>query len=73
MSTAGSWFPAKPLAIKERMSILFVEKGQLDVLDGAFVVLDKTGVRTHIPVGGVACLMLEVGTRISHAAVRLAA
>jgi CRISPR-associated protein Cas1 len=43
------------------------------VLDGAFVVVDKTGVRTHIPVGGVACLMLEVGTRISHAAVRLAA
>jgi len=73
MSTAGSWFPAKPLAIKERMSILFVEKGQLDVLDGAFVVLDKAGIRTHIPVGGVACLMLEVGTRISHAAVRLAA
>lgn len=73
MPTPGSWFPAKPLAIKERMSILFVEKGQLDVLDGAFVVLDKTGVRTHIPVGGVACLMLEIGTRISHAAVRLAA
>lgn len=73
MSTSGNWFPAKPLAIKERMSILFVEKGQLDVLDGAFVVLDKTGVRTHIPVGGVACLMLEIGTRISHAAVRLAA
>lgn len=37
------------------------------------MVVDKTGVRTHIPVGGVACLMLEVGTRISHAAVRLAA
>lgn len=43
------------------------------MLDGAFVVVDKTGVRTHIPVGGVACLMLEIGTRISHAAVRLAA
>lgn len=65
--------PLKPLPIKERLSILFVEKGQLDVLDGAFVVVDTTGVRTHIPVGGVACLMLEVGTRISHAAVRLAA
>lgn len=62
----------KPLPIKERLSILFVEKGQLDVLDGAFVVVDKNGVRTHIPVGGVACLMLEIGTRISHAAVRLA-
>lgn len=65
--------PLKPIPIKERLSILFIEKGQLDVLDGAFVVIDKTGVRTHIPVGGVACLMLEIGTRISHAAVRLAA
>lgn len=53
--------------------MLYVDKGNLDVLDGAFVVVDKNGVRTHIPVGGVACLMLEVGTRISHAAVRLAA
>lgn len=65
--------PLKPLPLKQRISILFVEKGQLDVLDGGFVVVDKTGVRTHIPVGGVACLMLEIGTRISHAAVRLAA
>lgn len=65
--------PLKPLAIKERLSILFIEKGHLDVLDGAFVVVDKTGVRTHIPVGDVACLMLEPGTRISHAAAALAA
>lgn len=65
--------PLKPIAIKERLSILFIEKGQLDVLDGAFVVVDKNGVRTHIPVGGVACLMLEPGARISHAAVALAA
>lgn len=65
--------PLKPIPIKERLSILFVDKGNLDVLDGAFVVVDKNGVRTHIPIGGVACLMLEVGTRISHAAVRLAA
>lgn len=65
--------PLKPLPLKQRLSILFIEKGQLDVVDGAFVVVDKTGVRTHIPVGGVACLMLEIGTRISHAAVRLAA
>jgi CRISPR-associated protein Cas1 len=65
--------PLKPIPLKERMSILFVEKGQLDVLDGAFVVVDKTGVRTHLPVGGVACLMLEPGTRVSHAACALAA
>jgi CRISPR-associated protein Cas1 len=58
--------------MKDRLSILFVEKGNLDVLDGAFVVVDKTGVRTHIPIGGVACLMLEPGTRVSHAAVTLA-
>ena len=65
--------PPRPIPIKDRASILFIEKGQLDVLDGAFVVIDKTGVRTHIPVGGIACLMLEPGSRISHAAVVLAA
>ncbi len=64
--------PPRPIPIKDRSSILFVEKGQLDVLDGAFVVVDKNGVRTHIPVGGLACLMLEPGARISHAAVALA-
>jgi CRISP-associated protein Cas1 len=64
--------PLKPIPIKDRISVLFVEKGNLDVLDGAFVVVDKTGIRTHIPVGGVACLMLEPGTRVSHAAVTLA-
>lgn len=52
--------------------MLFVEKGNLDVLDGSFVVVDKNGVRTHIPVGSLVCLMLEPGTRISHAAVTLA-
>lgn len=64
--------PLKPVPIKDRLSIVFVEKGHLDVLDGAFVIVDKTGVRTHIPLGGVACLMLEPGTRVSHAAVTLA-
>jgi CRISPR-associated protein Cas1 len=63
----------KPIPIKERLSILYIEKGQLDVLDGAFVVVDKSGIRTHIPIGGVACLMLEPGTRVSHAACSLAA
>lgn len=65
--------PLKPLPIKDRLSILFVERGQLDVLDGAFVLVDKNGVRQHIPVGSVVCLMLEPGTRVSHAAVTLAA
>ncbi len=65
--------PLRPIPLRDRLSILFIEKGQLDVLDGAFVVVDKTGIRTHIPVGGVACLMLENGTRVSHAACALAA
>lgn len=62
-----------PLALKERASLVFLERGQLDVLDGAFVLVDANGVRTHIPVGGVACIMLEPGIRVSHAAVTLAA
>ncbi len=65
--------PLKPIPMKDRVSVIFVDKGNLDVLDGAFVVVDKNGVRTHIPVGGVACLMLEPGSRVSHAAVVLAA
>lgn len=64
--------PLKPIPVKDRISVLFLERGQLDVLDGAFVLVDKNGVRTHIPVGGVACLMLELGIRVSHAAVTLA-
>jgi CRISPR-associated protein Cas1 len=65
--------PPRPIPLKERASILFLEKGQLDVIDGAFVVVDVRGVRTVIPVGGITCLMLEPGTRVSHAAVALAA
>jgi CRISP-associated protein Cas1 len=64
--------PLRPIAIRERRSILFLERGRLDVLDGAFVLVDKGGVRVHIPIGGVACLLLEPGTRVSHAAVALA-
>lgn len=59
--------------MKDRISMIFVGYGQIDVKDGAFVVIDKTGVRTHIPVGSVACIMLEPGTRVSHAAIKLAA
>lgn len=70
--------PLKPIAIKERMSVVFVERGEIDVVDGAFVVVDAQGLRvrpvlTHIPVGGVACIMLEPGTRVSHRAAALAA
>jgi len=64
--------PLTPIALKERVSLVFLERGQLDVIDGAFVLVDKNGVRTHIPVGSVAALMLEPGIRVSHAAVTLA-
>jgi CRISP-associated protein Cas1 len=65
--------PPRPIPLKDRSSIIFIEKGNVDVLDGAFVIVDKNGIRTHIPIGGLACLMLEPGARISHAAVALAA
>lgn len=65
--------PLKPIAVKERVSVVFVARCQIDVIDGAFVLVDERGVRKHVPVGGVACLMLEPGTRVSHEAVKLAA
>ncbi len=65
--------PLKPIAMKERVSMVFIQKGQIDVKDGAFVVIDETGIRTHIPVGSIACIMLEPGTRVSHYAAALAA
>ena len=71
--TDTPYLPLKPLPMKNRVSMIFLEYGLIDVKDGAFVLIDKTGVRTHIPVGSVACIMLEPGTRVSHAAVKLAA
>jgi CRISPR-associated protein Cas1 len=65
--------PPKPIPLKDRASMVFVERAQLDVLDGAFVAINADGTRTHIPIGGIACLMLEPGVRISHAAIALAA
>lgn len=69
--------PLKPIPIKNRVSMVFVYYGRIDVKDGAFVVINEVDGedrdRKHIPVGSVACIMLEPGTRISHAAVKLAA
>jgi CRISPR-associated protein Cas1 len=65
--------PPRPIPLKDRASLVFVERAQLDVIDGAFVAMNADGTRTHIPVGGLACLMLEPGARISHAAITLAA
>lgn len=68
-----SYPPLKPIAMKDRSAIVFLERGEVEVIDGAFVLVDKNGIRVQIPVGGLGCLMLEPGTRISHAAVMLAA
>ncbi len=65
--------PLRPIPLKDRAGIVFLEYGQVDVIDNAFVLVDRSGVRVQIPVGGLACLMLEPGTRITHAAVQLAA
>lgn len=65
--------PPRPIPLKDRASLVFVERAQLDVQDGAFVAVNADGTRTHIPVGGLAGIMLEPGARISHAAVALAA
>ena len=68
-----SFIPLKPIPMKDRNSMIFVGMGQIDVKDGAFVVIDEVnGERRHIPVGSLACIMLEPGTRISHTAVKLA-
>ena len=69
-----AFIPLKPIPIKDRNSMIFVGMGRIDVKDGAFVVIDEVnGERMHIPVGSVVCIMLEPGTRVSHAAVKLAA
>ena len=73
MASMPGLAPPRPIPIKDRASILSIEKGRLDVLDGSFEVVDRHDVRTHIQVGGLACLMLEPGARVSHSAVALAA
>lgn len=65
--------PARPTMIKERASMVFLQYGRVDVRDGAFVLIDENGVRVHVPVGNLACILLETGTRVTHEAVKLAA
>ena len=67
------YLPLKPIPMKDRVSMIFLQYGLIDVKDGAFVLINENGVRTHIPVGSVACIMLEPGTRVSHAAIKLSA
>lgn len=64
---------SNPIPMRERASMVWLAYGQVDVQDGAVVLIDKDGVRTQIPVGGLACVLLEPGTRITHAAIALLA
>lgn len=68
-----TFVPLSPIPSKDHISMIFLQYGQVDALDGAFVLIDRTRVRAHIPVGPVVCTMLEPRARISHAAVHLAA
>ena len=63
----------RPIPLKNRFSVLFLERGVLNVKDSAFLWVDAQGERVQVPVGSVTCLMLEPGVRVSHAAVGLAA
>jgi CRISP-associated protein Cas1 len=73
MATDAPYIPLRPIPMKDRAGIIFLRYGALEVIDNAFVLVDKDGVRVQIPVGGLACIMLEPGTTVSHAAVCLAA
>ncbi len=61
------------LPIKEREPFLHLRYGAIDVQDNALVLNDAKGTRMQIPVGALACLMLEPGTTVTHAAVKLCA
>ena len=71
--TDAPYVPLRPITLKQRAGIIFLRFGALDVIDSAFVLVDKDGVRVQIPIGGLACIMLEPGTTVSHAAISLAA
>ncbi len=65
--------PPRPIPLKDRAALIFVERAELDFDNGCFVAIDENAIRTVIPVGGVACLLLEPGTRVSHRVVAVAA
>lgn len=58
------------IPLRDREPFLHVGRGTIDVEDGAVVLADVNGIRMQIPVGTLACLMIEPGTTITHAAVK---
>jgi CRISPR-associated protein Cas1 len=63
--------PVMPL--KSRLAVFTVERGNIEVEGSALSVMDIDGVRAQLPIGATAVLMLEPGTTITHAAVKLCA
>ncbi len=63
--------PIAPL--KHRISTFTVERGTVEIDGSSLAVVDVNGVRTKIPVGSLAVLMLEPGATITHAAIKLCA
>lgn len=63
--------PVTPL--RNRVAVFSVEYGTVDVEASALVVTDAGGVRAQLPVGATAVLMLEPGTTVTHAAIKLCA
>ena len=64
-------YPVMP--IKSRIALMSVEYGTVEQDGSALAVVDRSGVRIQLPVGATAVLMLEPGTNITHAAVKLCA
>lgn len=47
--------PPRPIPLKDRSSILFIERAQIDVIDGAFVAIDVNGsARTYLSAASLA-------------------
>lgn len=63
---------AHPIAVSERVSILYAEYGVLE-LDGHSVVLRQGDQKIHFPVGAACVVCIEPGTVVTHAAVKACA
>lgn len=59
--------------LRDREAFLHLRRGIVDVEDSAVVLADVNGVRMQVPIGTIACLLLEPGITITHAAVKACA
>ncbi len=66
-------FDMPTMPMKSRLSIIDIQYATIDVDGNALVITDKNGITAQLPVGATTVLMLEPGTTITHAAVKLCA